>query len=267
MIALKKANYLGRVDSFREENGIIASVTSYPDTGYAESLHYHDTLHMSFILRGGNLEKREQQDIDRLPGIVTFYDPGEPHRSTFTLPGSRHVNLEITNAFMEQYQVHSNAAELGKIRSPDARFLMLNVYKEMLLNDQDSGLSMEASVLRLLQLPPKPNKFKMQPAWVGRIEELLSDRWNEKLTLEDIAVAAQLHPVYISAYFPKMFGCTIGEYRRKIKIENSLSMTRDLSRSITTIAYECDFSDQSHFIRTFRQLTGLTPKAYRQLHC
>lgn len=34
--------------------------------------------------------------------------------------------------------------------------------------------------------------------------------------------------------------------------------------SLTEIAYSCHFSDQSHFIRTFKSLSQLTPKEYRQ---
>jgi AraC-like DNA-binding protein len=34
--------------------------------------------------------------------------------------------------------------------------------------------------------------------------------------------------------------------------------------SLTEIAYHCNFSDQSHFIKTFKRYTGLTPGAYRQ---
>lgn len=34
--------------------------------------------------------------------------------------------------------------------------------------------------------------------------------------------------------------------------------------SLTEIAYSCQFSDQSHFIKTFKSLSQLTPKEYRQ---
>ena len=34
--------------------------------------------------------------------------------------------------------------------------------------------------------------------------------------------------------------------------------------SLTEIAYSCHFSDQSHFIKTFKTLSHLTPNEYRQ---
>lgn len=265
MIALKEANYLGRVERLRQEKGLIASITSYPDTGYAESLHYHDTLHLSLIIRGGNLEKRKQQSIERLPGVVTFYDPGEPHQSRSTLPGSRHVNLEITKVFLEQFQVRANASALEKIRSPDARFLLLKIIREMLLNDRDSALGITSLTLHLLQLSALPDRFSKEPKWVLAIDELLHDRWDEKLTLHDLSAAAQLHPAHLSGYFPHYFGCTIGEYRRKLKVEKALSYLDTDACSMTQIAYLCGFADQSHFIRIFKQQTGWSPRQLRQI--
>jgi len=37
--------------------------------------------------------------------------------------------------------------------------------------------------------------------------------------------------------------------------------------SITEISSELSFSDSSHFIKTFKQVTGITPKAYQELSC
>jgi AraC family transcriptional regulator len=265
MIGLKAANYLGRVESLRQTNGLIASLTSYPDAGYAENLHYHDTLHLSLVLQGGNLEKRRQKNIERVSGVVTFYDPGEPHQSTHTMAGSRHVNLEITGQFLEHYQARANAEDLARISSPDAGFLMLQVYKEMQLADADGALEIESSVLRLLGLATLPRRWSQKPAWVKKVDAVLHDRWDEKVTLDELAGVAQLHPGHLSAYFPQYFGCTIGEYRRKLKIDRALTyMGRD-SRSLTEVAYLCGFADQSHFIRVFKTQTGWSPRRLKQM--
>jgi AraC family transcriptional regulator len=265
MIGLKAATYLGRVEALQQQNGLIASVTSYPDAGYAENLHYHDTLHLSLVIRGGNLEKRQQGDIERIPGVVTCYDPGEPHQSTKTLPGSRHVNLEITHVFLEHYQVRADAVELGQISGPFARFLMLQIYRELQLADADTTLGMESSVLRLLGLPALRGRSSKKPVWVGTVDAVLHDRWDEKVTLDELAGVAALHPAHLSAYFPHYFGCTIGEYRRKLKVDRALQYLSTGSHSLTEVAYLCGFADQSHFIRTVKAQTGWSPRQLRQV--
>jgi AraC family transcriptional regulator len=50
-----------------------------------------------------------------------------------------------------------------------------------------------------------------------------------------------------------------------MRIEKSLSLLPDKNLSLTEIAFDCGFADQSHFLRCFKQITGNTPSAYRKL--
>jgi AraC family transcriptional regulator len=266
MIGLQKGNYLGRVNYYKDVNGIIASVTSYPDIPFAESLHYHETFHLSLILQGGNLERRKTRNIERFPGMITYCDAGEAHQSSGVLAGSYHVNLEITDQFIKTHDLHIDASVLEKGNSADDRFLMLKIYKELLLDDQDSLLGIESALLHLLQFELKNDSRTGTPDWVFKIKEALHDGWNENLTLCDLAVIANLHPANLSGYFPKYFGCTIGEFRRKVKIEKALELLKFQDVPLTEIAYDCGFADQSHFTRTCKQLTGWNPKKLKQIY-
>jgi AraC family transcriptional regulator len=51
---------------------------------------------------------------------------------------------------------------------------------------------------------------------------------------------------------------------RKLKIERSLEMLKTPGIRLTDVAYDCGFFDQSHFTRTFKQLTGLLPAQYQK---
>ncbi len=260
MIVLEKANYLGQVNCLQEAGGLIASITTYPQITYAENLHSHETLHLSLVLQGGNLEKRRNGAIERLPGTVTYYDAGEPHQSTRILPGSRHVNLEITGQFLSKCELPADAASLEKCQRPGEQFFMLKLYKELLIGDPDSWLSIESALLLAINFSGRSHQREGTPAWVPKIKELLHDRWNERLTLDELALTANLHPANLSGYFPVYFGCTLGEYRRKIKVSKALDLFRDSHLSLTAIAIHCGFADQSHLTRACKALTGWTPK-------
>jgi hypothetical protein len=58
MLALAKGAYLGTVLDLSERDGIIAGVTSYREDDDAGRMHYHENAHLSFVLRGGGIEKR-----------------------------------------------------------------------------------------------------------------------------------------------------------------------------------------------------------------
>jgi AraC family transcriptional regulator len=264
MIGLKCGNYLGKTERLCFAGPIIASITTYPDPGYSENLHYHETFHLSYILAGGNCEKRTRTDIERLPGVITCYDQGEPHRSTQTLSGSKHLNLEIEAPFLQNYGIDSRTIDSRFLRTVDAKFMMLKLTNELLAGDDLGEASIQQLILALLTTRRSNNPRRPLPPWLRTIEQLLHDKWDDRLTLGELAAAAGVHPVTVSKYFLRYFSCSIGEYRRKIRVDKAIALIETSSRSLTDIAHECGFSDQSHFIRTFRQQTGFSPLQYRK---
>jgi len=265
MLALQSARYLGRLNHSKETGGLLASITSYPNLSYAENLHYHETFVLSLVLKGGNLEKRKKSEIERIPGTVTCHDAGAPHQSTRMRPDSCHVNLEITEQFMKTYELDTQAAALEKGSPADARFLMLKIYQELVTNDQESLLSIESALLHLLQFAGRYDHRQGLPAWVLKVREALYDKWNENLTLSELALIANLHPVNLSGHFPRYFGCTMGEFRRKVKMEKALELLKCRDLSLTAIAHDCGFADQSHFTRICKDLTGWNPKQLKAM--
>jgi AraC family transcriptional regulator len=108
-------------------------------------------------------------------------------------------------------------------------------------------------------------RFHKSPFWVKSLKELLNDCWNENPNLQDLATVLQINPITISKHFPKYFGCTLGEYMRRIKINRSLPLIQSEKKTLTEIGLECGFADQSHFIRTFKNQTGFLPKQFQKL--
>jgi AraC family transcriptional regulator len=192
-----------------------------------------------------------------------FFHAGEPHQSLSKLFPAQNVNLEIESAFLRENRVTESAVNTSILKNPNAKLIMLKVYKELLAADDFSGSSIKMLLLDLICAARELEKEP--PGWVGIICELMNDKWNEPLTLKDLSRAAGVHPVTISRFFPKYFSCTFGEYMRRLKIEKSLRMIKNSSRSLTEIAYECGFYDQSHFTRTFKHLTGFLPNSYARL--
>ena len=46
------------------------------------------------------------------------------------------------------------------------------------------------------------------------------------------------------------------------RFQQSLRLIARKNQSLTGIAYDCGYFDQSHFIRDFKAFTGFTPSAY-----
>ena len=103
------------------------------------------------------------------------------------------------------------------------------------------------------------------PGWVAELKELIQDEVDTHTSLKEISKNLNINPSYLSREFSKYFDdLSFGEYIRTARIEKAKELMRLSNYSLTEIAYHTGFSDQSHFTRIFRKMTGENPSAYRK---
>lgn len=86
---------------------------------------------------------------------------------------------------------------------------------------------------------------------------------HERIALEALAEYVSLAPTYLAALFKREAGVTIQQYVRAQRVQAAKDMLLYSDRSLTEIGQLLAFSSSSHFIRVFRQETGMTPKEFR----
>ena len=101
------------------------------------------------------------------------------------------------------------------------------------------------------------------PRWLLRAKERMHDEFTSRLTLQQIASTAGVHPVHLAATFRRIVGVPVAAYIRQLRLDYACRELTDSSTPLTDIAYAAGFADQSHFCRLFRQALGMTPSAYR----
>ena len=73
---------------------------------------------------------------------------------------------------------------------------------------------------------------------------------------------------HIGGHFSHAFRRTLGVAPHKWLIEQRIAQSkeklRDGGSSLSAVAAECGFSDQSHLTRVFRQTVGVSPGAWRR---
>ena len=70
-------------------------------------------------------------------------------------------------------------------------------------------------------------------------------------------------PRQLSRKFYQLSGMNTEQTLLYLKYLKARKLIHNSGLSLSQIAYACEFSDQSHFIKTFRSFTNLAPKEYR----
>jgi AraC family transcriptional regulator len=262
-VPFAKGTYVGTKVKERTFGHIHTSETSFA-ADMSSEWHYHVNPHFSHIIQGGSKEVRKGGSDRQLAGTGLYYHPGVPHQNIDYLPGTRIFNIEPGERFFKTYGLpHPPASLMLGDHSQLNTSGILRIMKEHYLDDAHSALGIEQLCMNLLQ--PYKEDVRYFPEWTAKIKTILYDNWNVPLSLPFLAEQLGLHPVSISRYFSKYFGCSAGEYLRKIKIEKAIALIKTDTYSLTGIAYECGFTDQAHFTKTFQRITGMLPRQYRSI--
>jgi AraC family transcriptional regulator len=86
---------------------------------------------------------------------------------------------------------------------------------------------------------------------------------DEKLSLESIAIELNLSVHYFCELFTQSTGIPPYKYVLQQRVDRAKQLLRKSQKSLSEIALDCGFADQSHLSRHFTKLTKISPKKYR----
>ncbi|WP_143307514.1 helix-turn-helix transcriptional regulator [Chitinophaga vietnamensis] len=86
---------------------------------------------------------------------------------------------------------------------------------------------------------------------------------HEQLNLPALARSSGISERYIQQLYLSHVGISPAAFVAVIRFNKSLDRVLSTPASLTSIAYECGYYDQAHFIKEFRKFTGITPSAAR----
>jgi AraC-like DNA-binding protein len=86
----------------------------------------------------------------------------------------------------------------------------------------------------------------------------------EKLTVPQIAAHAGVSPEYLTEQFKKETGVCLKLFMEQVRIHEAKRLLQSTGKSLLEITLMLNFHDQSHFIRSFKKITGITPAVFRK---
>ena len=93
--------------------------------------------------------------------------------------------------------------------------------------------------------------------------EMIHDDLRTNFSLKELARAVNLSPYHFSRAFKRVIGLPPHQYVLKLRVQLAKQLLTDTALSISEVAYQLGFYDQSHFTYHFKRLVGITPSALR----
>ena len=245
------------------------------DTQYSPRLrlspHAHESACFGFVLAGGFSEQFPIQKLSYSGHAVFFRPPELVHeeprlhsRCALLLPGSFASVAGPRRGVQSSPRTNRSVLRLGTLQK-----LANCLYEQWQDMDDVAPLTIEglacemaAQFCRTVRVRREPNP----PRWLRQVHEILRCRFKESLRLTEISREVRMHPVHVAREFHRYYGSTVGQFRRKCRIDFACERLAQSRLPIVEIALESGFTQQPHFTNVFRKFTGLTPHQYRRLY-
>ncbi len=96
---------------------------------------------------------------------------------------------------------------------------------------------------------------------IQQVFSYIGENCTEDLSLDYLADRFNLSKYYLSHMFSRVYHVSTYRYIRMCRIAMAQRLIRS-GDSMTNIAQRCGFNDYSNFLRSFQQITGVTPTAF-----
>ena len=98
---------------------------------------------------------------------------------------------------------------------------------------------------------------------IASLCEFLEENYKENISLGDIAEKASLTPQAFCRFFKKSTGKTFVAYLNELRVREACRMLAGQEQDcIAIVAYNSGFNSITNFNRVFRNILGISPKAY-----
>jgi AraC family transcriptional regulator len=230
-------------------------------------LHSHNGPSMCVVLQGGCTETCGGRVWTYTPRTLCLRPPGEPHADRFGEAGGRVFGLELGSGWPDRLAAHRRTLERPAALDGLCTGLARKLHREFRLDGPAAPLIVEGLVLEILgeacrAAPPAGEAGA--PRWLRQVRDILHDRYGQPPGLAAVADEVGVHPLHLARVFRRTYGCSVGEYVRRLRVEFACRELARPGRSLVGIALEAGFSDQSQFCRTFKRHVGLTPSQFRR---
>ena len=114
-----------------------------------------------------------------------------------------------------------------------------------------------------LPVASRPPTTPLSPPLARRLCDHIESRLDQRITLADLAVLADMSVHQLLIAFRRNFGTTPAQYILAQRLRRARWHLLNGNADIADIAFDCGFASHSHLSAAFKRDTGITPRQFR----
>jgi AraC family transcriptional regulator len=265
---MRAGSFFGAIQGKREQCGAI--FTDLRHTAPRKlPRHSHELAFFALLLDGLYGERYGRRQSQYEPFTLMFRPAGIPHQDEIGPRGVRLYEIEIRPTWQQRLADCSAALDTPRddIGGGPLLWLGMKLFREVQTSGTHEDLTVESLLAEILSFAARRSQHESRhaPGWLSGILEKLRIEHCRRLTLDELAREAGVHPVHLSRIFRRCVGEGIGDHVHRLRVRTACERMLDPYASLAEVSLATGFADQSHFTRSFRRITGMTPAAFRSV--
>lgn len=260
------------------------------ETTFSCSHHSHSYYELVYIHSGKGTHLFNTDSVPYENGDLFLIAPGDQHSFEIELP-THFTYIKFTDSYFESKK--HLAPDEFQMGSPEILMEMKWLKEVKICIKAPCDKILRSTVNNLIEYHKAKNVVSSPIVYYqllsifGMIKEILRDRNTnmskdeinfeklisylheniydrEKLSVKSVAEKFNISTTYFSNYFKRHFDISYQEYLDKYRVSLIEKRLTIGGLKIKEIASEFGFTDASHLSKTFKRITGKTPKGYNR---
>lgn len=242
--------------------------------------HRHNFYHFLLFTKGAGSHTIDFERFEVQVGQIYFMTPGQIHSWEFEGEMEGYVvnfdkdlfkNLLLRSDYLTSFSFFSGLIGDAVFQVEESKFkILVEILERMRLQANDKDF-VSVSLLYLFHLLEKQKGAVVgeevsvyNHTLLRNFLNLIESNYRSLRLPKDYASLLYITPNHLNALCKELLGQSAGELiRNRIVLEaKRLLVIRDFS--VSEIAYELNFNDNSYFTKFFKKIEGITPEEFRK---
>ena len=241
-------------------------------------IHWHQQHELYYLINGTTKYLVEDRPFFLQTGNLIFIPKGVLHSTdSESCLNTKRLLLSIDDHMIpDNYRPlieelsRDNIIYMPKEQLPKINALFEKIENEYYSKNRYKQQLIYLYILEIITLiirfrePNKKPDLNPQAALFYQISKYIRENYDKDISLQHLSEHFSISRSYLSRRFKQMLGIGINDYITYIRLLHAEQLLKNTNYSITQIASECGYNDETYFVTSFKKANGITPFQFRK---